>query len=180
VRGAIGRHVVVAVQVVTLHQPDQLRAVLGIGGIDAGERGRKGVGMGAAGHGLPVVGAGCEQLAVVVDALADVVVDAERAVHRDPLPVLEFLGGHHIAARGAAAFDAEQIVILAGQCALAPAGLVDRLSDGHRRRNAEPALGRDRPPRDLIDERLLGRGVIGRSREVRRQMPYIWVVRLRR
>ena len=157
------------VQVVQPHQGDQVRAVFGVGGVDAGQVVREGVGDRAVRHGARVVAAGGEELRVVGDALGDVVVDAELGVDRDPLAVLELLRRQRDAARGTAALDAEQVVVIRGELAGSPPGLVDGLRDRDRRRHAETLLGRERTRCDLIDERLLrfrarrrggGRGVL--------------------
>jgi hypothetical protein len=68
---------VVLVQVVLLHEADELRAVSGIGGVDAGERMGERVRIVALRHGLRVVPAGGQQPAVIIDALGDVVVHPE-------------------------------------------------------------------------------------------------------
>ncbi len=93
-----------------------------------------------------------------LDALRDVVVHPERSGGVDQLPADELLSRLEIAACWAAALDAEQVVILCGQDALAPARLVDSLRDRDRRRDAVPTLGRHRTGRDLLDECALCRG----------------------
>ena len=146
----------VAVQVVAPHEADEVRPVVGVGGVDAGERGRELVRMLVLRHGLLVVAAAGQQPAVVVDALRGVVVDAEgrRGTHRLPVHVL--LGGHRNAAGWAGALDAEQVVVLGGQLALPPARLVNGLGDGDRSGYPVTVLGGYRARRDLADERLLG------------------------
>src|SRR5262249_34398407 len=160
-RGRPGR--VVAVQVVLLHDPDELRAVGGIGGVDARERGRELVRVLALGHGLPVVAAGGPQPAVIGNALREVVVDGEDrgAVHH--LAALEILSRQHVAAGRAGSLDPEQVVISGGQAALAPARLLDGLGDRDRGRHAVLALRGRRPRQQHVDELLL-RGGGGRGR----------------
>ena len=92
---------------------------------------------------------------MVGDALGDIVVDAELGVDRDPLAVLEFLRRERDASRGPAALDAEQVVVVRREAALAPAGLVDGLGDRDRCGHAEALLGGERTRCDLADERLL-------------------------
>ena len=87
-RGAAARAaLVVPVQVVPLHQADQLGPVAGIGRVHAGERGREGVGIMDQGHRLLVRATAGEQPAVILDALRHAVIDAERCDLRDGLPV---------------------------------------------------------------------------------------------
>jgi hypothetical protein len=75
-RGGLGGQAV-AVQVVLPHEVDELRAVAGVRRVDAGEGIREGVGRLAEGHGLAVVAAVGQQLAMVIDALGDIVIGAE-------------------------------------------------------------------------------------------------------
>ena len=159
------------VQVVQPHQGDEVRAVLRVGRVHAREVVGERVGDCAVRHRPLVVAAGREQFGVVGDALGDVVVDAERRVDRHPLAALVLLGGQGDAARGTAALDAEQVVVLAGETAGAPRGLVDRLRDRHGRGHAETLLSGDRSGRDLVDERLLCLGPRRRRRAGRGVLP---------
>jgi hypothetical protein len=135
-----------------LHDPDELRAVGGIGGVDARERGGEPVRVLAVGHGLPVVAAGGQQPAVIVNALREVVVNPEDRGAVDHLAVLEFLRRQHVAAGRAGSLDAEQVVIPGGQAALAPARLLDSLGDRDRGRHAVLALRGHRPRHQHVDE----------------------------
>ena len=150
---------VVPVQVVLPHQADQLGAVARVGGVHAGQRGGERVGRPPHGHRLPVVAAVGQQPAVVIDALGEVVVHPERRRRGDPLAVLVFLRRQRVAARRAGALHAEQVVILAGQQAVAPVRLLDGLGDGHRRGHPVAALRGDRAGGHRVDERLLRRAV---------------------
>ena len=105
----------VAVEVVPAHQADQVRPVVGVGRVDAGQRGRELVGMLPVAHGLLVVAAAGQEPAVIVDALGYVVIHAEGRRRADRLAVHVFLGGQRHAARGAGALDAEQVVIPGGE-----------------------------------------------------------------
>jgi hypothetical protein len=165
VAGTSRRGNVVAVQVVALHQPDQRRAIRRVGRIDAGQRVGERIRIVPGGHCLGVVAARGQQLSVVVDALGDVVVDAETGYLANCTPVLVLGGGQVRGACRTGALDAEQVVVLAGQTARAPARLVDGLGDRYRCGHAVPALRRYRAWRDGRDKRLLrGRGVSGRFR----------------
>jgi hypothetical protein len=95
---------------------------------------------------------------VSVDALRDVVIDAERRRDVHELAVDVLLRRLLVAAGRAGALDPEQVVVVARQDALAPAGLVDRLGDGHRSGHAVLELGLHGTTGDLADEGLLGRG----------------------
>ena len=101
---------------------------------------------------------------MIVDALGDIVVPAERRGTGNSSAVLILLGRQRIAAGRASALDAEQVVIPDRQLALAPARFVDGLRDRHRRGNAVFPLGRNRSWRDVADERFLRVDVLGRSR----------------
>ena len=180
--GAAGarRGDVVAVQVVLLHQPDQRRAVGRVGGVDAGQCVGERVRVVPRGHRLGVVAAGGEQLSVIVDALGEAVVDAEAGHLADRMPVLVLRGGQVGGASRPGALDAEQIVVMAGQAALAPARLINSLRDGHRGGHAVPALGGHRTRGDRRNERLLsGRGVSGRFRHWDRRWPMPLVLKSR-
>ena len=178
-RGLGGRRRdVVPVQIVLPHQADELRAVARVGGIDPGERLRERVRVPPVGHGLAVVAAGGEELAVIVDAFRGAVVDAERAGGRHQLAVLVLLRRQRIAARWARALDAEQVVVLGRQRALSPARLVDGLGDRDRCRDTVLALRGHGSGRHLANERLLAAGVMHRRRGGRRVVPL--VVRCRR
>ena len=93
---------------------------------------------------------------MIVDALGDIVVHAEQGDAGHPLAILVLSCRPWVAARGARAFDAEQVVIFGGQLALAPARFLDGLGDRHRRGDAVPALRGNRSRCDFTDERLLG------------------------
>ena len=88
---------------------------------------------------------------------------------RHPLSILELLRGQRNRARRAGPLDAEHVVVLGGQAALAPGRFIDRLSDGDGGRDAVGVLGRDRARCDLVDERLLGGGA-GRGRRGGRRL----------
>src|SRR6185437_13474037 len=79
---------VVPVQVVQLHDRDEAGAVFGIGGVDSGQVGRESVRVTPAGHRVLVAGAVGEQLAVIRDAVRDVVVVTGLGGERDPVAVL--------------------------------------------------------------------------------------------
>src|SRR5262249_38311294 len=111
-----------AVQVVALHQLDELGTVPRGGRINAGQRGGKGIRAMPLRHRVREVLAVREELAVRLDALRGVVIDPERRRGGDETAAGELLGRQEIAARWAGPLDAEQVVILAGQEALAPAG----------------------------------------------------------
>jgi hypothetical protein len=113
------------------------------------------------GHGLLVVATVSQQPAVIVDALGNVVIDAERRRGAHRLPVHVLLGRQRHASRWAGALDAEQVVVLGGQLALPPPGLVDGLGDRDGGGNPVTVLRRDGPGRDCVDERLL-RAAFGR------------------
>jgi hypothetical protein len=180
VAGAARRGDVVAVQVVLLHQTDQRRAIGRIGGVDAGQRVGERVRVVPGGHRLGVVAAGGEQLSVVVDALGEAVVDAEARHLADRMPVLVLRGGQVGGASGPGALDAEQIVVVTGQAAHAPARLINGLRDGHRGGHAVPALSGHCARRDGRNERLLrGRGVSGRFRNRDRRWPVPLVLKTR-
>jgi hypothetical protein len=89
---------------------------------------------------------------VVIDALGCVVVDAKLARGRHLLAVDVLRRRQRMAAGGTGALDAEQVVILSGQLAFAPARFDDRLGDGDRRRDSILSLSRDRPVCELGDE----------------------------
>ena len=110
---------------------------------------------------------------MIVDAFRGVVVDAERAAGRHQLPVLVLLRRQRIAAGRARALDAEQVVVLGRQRALAPARLVDRLGDRHRCGDTVLALRGDGSGRDLANERLLAADVMHRRRSGRRVVPLV-------
>jgi hypothetical protein len=138
-----------------LHQPDQRRAIGRVGGVDAGQRVGERVRVVPGGHRLGVVAAGREQLSVVTNALGEAVVDAEAGYLPDRASVLVLRGGQVGGASGPGALDAEQVVVLAGQAALAPARFIDGLGDGHRGRHTVPALRRNSAWGDRRNERLL-------------------------
>ena len=180
VAGAAWSGDVVAVQVVLLHQPDQRRAVGRVGGVDARQRVGERVRIVPRSHRMGVVAAGREQLSVVIDALGEAVVNAEASHLAYRMPVLVLGGGQVGGASGPGALDAEQIVVVAGQAALAPARLINGLRDGHRGGHAVPALGGHRARRNRRNERLLrGRGVSGRSRNRDRRWPVPLVLKAR-
>ena len=152
------RRVVVAVQVVSLHQADQLGSVAGIGGVHAGERRREGVGIMGQGHGPLIRATAGEQPAVILDALRHAVIDAKRCDLRHGLPVDHLLRGLHVAACRATALDAEQVVVPGSQEALSPAGLVDGLGDRHGGGDPVLALGSHRTLGHGLDKGLLALG----------------------
>jgi len=124
-----------------------------IGCVGSGQRSRERIWIVTVRHRLLVIPAGREQLAVVVDALGDGVVDPEWRGVRDPLAILVLLRRQCIAARRAGALDSEQVVVSACQAAVAPAGFVDGLRNRHRGGNAVSVLAGNRSGRDLGDER---------------------------
>ena len=149
------RGAVKAVQVVQLHQRDQVRAVLRVGRVHAGQVVGEGVGHRPVRHRAGVVAAGREQLGMVGDRLGVVVVDAELRVHRHPVAAL-VLGGRQVTLpAGPAPLDAEQVVVLRREAAAPPRGLLDGLRDRHRRGHAVALLCGQRAGRDQADERLL-------------------------
>jgi hypothetical protein len=164
---------VVAVQVILPHQPDELRAIAGIRGIDARQGGREGVRVMTVSHRPSVVPACCEQPAVIVDALSRAVIDPERGrgCHRLAIGVL--VRWQRIAAGRAAALDPEQVVVLGSQAALTPRRLIDGLGNRHRRRHAVPVLRGNRPRRDRADERLLPGCFLRRRGDGRRIVPAV-------
>ena len=149
----------VAVQVVPAHEADQVRPVVGVGRVDAGQGGRELVGVRLLAHGLLVVAAAGQEAAVVVDALGQIVVHAEGRRGADRLAVHVLLGGQRHAACRAGALDAEQVVVPGGQLALAPPRLVDSLGDRDRSRDPVAVLRLDGPRGDRADEGLLGPGL---------------------
>ena len=112
--------VAVAIQVVAAHEANEVRAVVGVGGVHTGECGREPVRVLTLRHGVLVVATSGQEPAVVVDALGRVVIDAEGRRGANRLPVHVLLGGHRHAARRAGALDTEQVVLLGGQLALSP------------------------------------------------------------
>jgi hypothetical protein len=92
---------------------------------------------------------------VVVNALGEAVVDAEAGYLPDRASALVLRGGQVGGASGPGALDAEQVVVLAGQAALAPARFIDGLGDGHCGRHTIPALRRNSAWGDRRNERLL-------------------------
>jgi hypothetical protein len=98
---------VVAIQVVPPHEADEFRAIVGIRRIDTGERGSERIRILAVGHCPRVIPAGGEELAVIVDALRDIVVSAERRRAGNSPAVLILLRWQRIAASRASALDAE-------------------------------------------------------------------------
>ena len=180
VAGAAWSGDVVAVQVVLLHQPDQRRAVGRVGGVDAGQRVGERIRIVPRSHRMGVVAAGREQLSVVIDALGEAVVNAEASHLAYRMPVLVLRRGQVGAASRPGALDAKQVVVVAGQAALAPARLINGLRDGHRGGHAVPALGGHRARRNRRNERLLrGRGVSRRSRNRDRRWPVPLVLKAR-
>jgi hypothetical protein len=147
-----GRRGVVAVQVIPLHEADQLCAVIRVGGIHTGQRISKRIRIMALGHGLRVVLAGGQQLAVVFDALGDIAVHPKWSRERHELAILVLLSRLRIAARRAIALNSEQIVVSGRQAAQAPAGLIDGLGNRHRRGDAVLALRGHRARRDRSDK----------------------------
>ena len=90
-----------AVQVVQLHDRDEVRAVVRVGRVDAGEVVGERVRDRPVRHRPLVVAAGRQQLGMVRDRLGDVVIDAELRVDRHPLAVVELRGRQPDAARRA-------------------------------------------------------------------------------
>ena len=164
---------VVAVQVVLPHEADELRAIAGIRGIDARQRGREGVRVITVSHRPAVVPARCEQPAVIVDTLSGAVIDPERGrgCHRLAIGVL--MRWQRIAAGRAAALDPEQVVVLGGQAALTPRRLIDGLGNRHRSRHAVPVLRGNCPRCDRADERLLPGCCLQRRGDMRGIVPAI-------
>jgi hypothetical protein len=138
---------------------DELRAIAGIGCVYTGQGRGECVWIMPVGHRCRIVAAVGQQLGVCLDALGDVLIDAERRRGIDHLAVDDLLCRLLVAPRGTGALDPEQVVVVGSKNALAPAGLVDGLRDGHRSRHPVLELGGHGPPRDLHDEGMLGPGV---------------------
>ncbi len=145
-----------AVQVVVLHQLDELRPVLRVGGVDTGQRRGERIRVPALGHCIRIVGAARQQPAVGVDALGDVLVDLERRGEIHDLTVDHLLGRLLVTACRTGSLDPEQVVVVGRQDALSPAGLVDGLGNGDGGGHAVLALSRHGAAGDLVDEGLLG------------------------
>jgi hypothetical protein len=92
---------------------------------------------------------------MVIDAFRGVAVHAKLAGGRHLLAIDVLPRRQWMAAGWAGALNAEQVVILSGQLALAPARFDDRLGDGDRRRDSVLSLRRRRPVRDPGNEGLL-------------------------
>ena len=147
--------IVEAVKAVVLHQLDELRAVLRVGGVDAGQRRRKRVRVRTPRHRGRIVAAVRQEPAVGVDALGDVLIDLEGSREVHELAVDHLLCGLHVAACWPGSLDPEQVVVVGRQGALTPAGFVDGLGDRDGGRYPVLALGGHGTPRDLLDEGLL-------------------------
>ncbi len=162
-----------AVQVIVLHQLDELRAVRRVGRIDAGQRCRERIRVPALCHGTRVVAAACQEPAVGVDALRDALVDLERRGEVHELTIDDLLRRLHVAAGRTGSLDPEQVVVVGRQDALAPAGLVDGLGDGDGGRYTVLALSGHGASRDLLDEGVLGGGAGLRCARWRHVMPVV-------
>ena len=101
---------------------------------------------------MRVIAAGGEEFGVVGDALSDVVVHAELGVDRHPLAVFELLGRQGDAARRPAALDAEQVVVVRGQLAGSPRGLIYAT----RKTVVEPVFGQIKQARGFRQFLLRG------------------------
>jgi hypothetical protein len=158
-----------AVQVVLLHQLDELRAVPGIGGVDAGQCRGERIRILALCHGTRVVAAAGQEPTVGVDALRDALIDLEGRGEVHELAVDHLLRRLHVTPHRAGSLDPEQVVVVGCQDALAPAGLVDGLGDGDGGWHAVLALSGHGAARDLADEGLLGCRA-GQRRTIRRHV----------